>query len=65
VKREELRLKIFGVVVWRTQISGDVWPSRLERRTVEGDSPVHAETSMRTIGLLRVELFGIAALSGW
>ena len=32
---------------------------------MEGDSPVYACWAERTIGLQRVELFGIAALSGW
>ena len=32
---------------------------------MEGDSPVHTYNQKRTTCFLRVELFGIAALSGW
>lgn len=32
---------------------------------MEGDSPVYAWQEERTTGFLRVELLGIAALSGW
>ena len=39
--------------------------SFLERNAKEGDSPVHACHYVCTIRFLRVELFGIAALSGW
>ena len=37
--------------------------SLLERSALEGDSPVYAPRS--SFSFLRVELFGIAALSGW
>jgi hypothetical protein len=39
--------------------------SLLEWSAVEGDSPVHACKLECTTSVLRVELFGIAALSGW
>ena len=39
--------------------------SLLERSTNEGDSPVHTKYSLCTAGFQRVELLGIAALSGW
>ena len=39
--------------------------SVVESTAEEGDSPVHVCVSERTTDLQRVELFGIAALSGW
>jgi hypothetical protein len=39
--------------------------SVVESTAVEGESPVHAYISGCTVDLQRVELFGIAALSGW
>ena len=39
--------------------------SLLERSTKEGDSPVYTCGRRRTVGFPRVELLGIAALSGW
>ena len=39
--------------------------SVVESTAEEGDSPVHACEVSVSVGLQRVELFGIAALSGW
>ena len=65
MKRDELRPLIFGIVVWRVHIirnlSGKVaWNGMPWRVT----APFMPDESV-TIALLRVELFGIAALSGW
>jgi len=65
VKRDELRLLIFGIVVWRVHIisvwSGKVAWNGAPWRVTAPFMPVRTVT----IELLRVELFGIAALSGW
>ena len=39
--------------------------SVVESTAEEGESPVHVYPSGSTTDLQRVELFGIAALSGW
>ena len=65
MKRDELRLLIFGIVVWRVHVirnlSGKVAWNGVPWRVT---APFMPDESVTT-GLLRVELFGIAALSGW
>ena len=65
MKREELRAKIFGIVLWRGETSSGGGASPLEQGAEEGDSPVYPCRVECTVRLQRVELFGIAALSGW
>ena len=71
MNREELKPKISlppgraNCSVRSVSFSGEDWISSLERLTTEGDSPVSKSSSAGMLAPPRVELFGIAALSGW
>ena len=55
----------FGIVVLRAITRAISCVSPLEKGVIEGENPVHVESVVHPVWLLRVAYFGRGALNGW